>query len=68
MKEITLLDGKLILDFSPSSEGIWFDSGELNKLINYFGDKLKLSLDKGTMPSGEEISFGKSHPRGPPKS
>lgn len=55
MQEIRLLKGKLILDYSPFSGGIWFDGGELKKLIDYFGDKFKLRFDRATMPSEEKI-------------
>ena len=56
MEGIKLLNGKLILDYSPSSSGIWFDSGELNKLISYYGDTFKLRFDKRTLPPEEETS------------
>ena len=55
MQEIKLLRGKLILDYSPSSGGIWFDGAELEKLTTYFGDKFKLRFDRGTVPSEGEI-------------
>ncbi|MFC1557788.1 M48 family metalloprotease [candidate division KSB1 bacterium] len=55
MKEIKLLKDKLTLDYSPSSGGIWFDDRELKKLITYFGDKFKLSIDKGTELLEEKI-------------
>ena len=55
MEGIKLLNGKLILDYSPSSGGIWFDSDELNKLISLFGDKFKLRFDRRTIPSEEKI-------------
>lgn len=50
MMEIELLKGKLKLDYSFSSGGIWFDGAELQKLISHFGDKLKLKLDQGSLP------------------
>lgn len=54
MQEIKLLKGELTLDYSPSSGGIWFDRGELRKLRDHFGDKFKISVDKGTAPSEEK--------------
>jgi heat shock protein HtpX len=55
MQEIKLLKGKLILDYSPSSGGIWFDGEELEKLITRFRHQFKLSFDRRTVPSEEEI-------------
>jgi Zn-finger nucleic acid-binding protein len=55
MQEISLLKGKLILDYSPSSGGIWFDAAELEKLETYFGDKFRLKFDRGTAPTEKEI-------------
>ena len=49
MKEIRLLKGKLTLDYSPYSGGIWFDEEELQKLLTCFGDKFKLNFDQGTL-------------------
>ena len=50
MQEIKLLNGKLTLDFSPASGGIWFDGAELERLITHFRDEFKLRFDRGTMP------------------
>lgn len=55
MQEIKLLKGKLILDYSPSSGGIWFDSEELENLITHFRNQFNLRFDSGTVPSEEEI-------------
>ena len=55
MQEIALLKGKVTLDYSPSSGGIWFDRGELRKLRDYFGDKFKIKVDRSTLPSEEKI-------------
>jgi len=55
MQEIKLLKGKVILDYSPSSGGIWFDGAELKKLMTYLGDKFKLRFDRGTAPAEEKI-------------
>ena len=53
MKEITLMDGQLTLDYCPASGGIWFDAGELHKLASKFGGAFKLTFDRNTMPSAE---------------
>jgi Zn-dependent protease with chaperone function len=55
MLEIKLLNGKLSLDYSPASGGIWFDGVELEKLITHFGDEFRLRFDRGTVPSEEKI-------------
>ncbi|NIN01327.1 MAG: hypothetical protein GTO24_25525, partial [candidate division Zixibacteria bacterium] len=44
MQEITLLKGELILDYSPSSGGMWFDGEELEKLITHFRRQFNLSF------------------------
>lgn len=54
MQEIKLLNGELVLDYSPFSGGIWFDGGELEKLSTHFGDKFKLKLDRSTLPDGKK--------------
>ena len=48
MQAIKILKGKITLDYSPSSGGIWFDSGELTMLRDHFGDKFKINVDKCT--------------------
>jgi Zn-finger nucleic acid-binding protein len=55
MRQIKLLNGKLTLDYSPGSGGIWFDGVELEKLITHFGDEFKLRFDRGTVPLEEKI-------------
>ena len=55
MQEIELLKGKITLDYSPASGGIWFDRKELTKLRAHFGDKFKIRVDRGTIPSEEKI-------------
>jgi heat shock protein HtpX len=55
MKEIKLLNGRLTLDYSPASGGLWFDGAELEKLITHFRDEFKLRFDRGTVPSEEKI-------------
>ncbi|UCE55286.1 MAG: M48 family metalloprotease [Desulfobacterales bacterium] len=55
MQEIELLKGKITLDYSPASGGIWFDRKELSKLRAHFGDKFKIRVDRATIPSEEKI-------------
>ena len=50
MIEISLRGGKLKLDYCPSSGGIWFDEGELEKLTKIFGDAFRLKLDRNVIP------------------
>jgi heat shock protein HtpX len=54
MQEIKLLNGRLTLDYSPASGGIWFDGAELANLITHFGDEFNLRFDRGTVPSEEK--------------
>ncbi len=42
MQEITLLDGRLQLDYCPQSGGLWFDHGELKTLIQSGLGKVRL--------------------------
>ena len=51
MQEIKLLKGRLTLDYSPHSGGIWFDKNELKKLLSLHGGRFKLKVDEGTAPS-----------------
>jgi len=51
MQEIKMLKGRLALDYSPRSGGIWFDRNELDKLLNLFGKKFRLRVDEAVAPS-----------------
>jgi heat shock protein HtpX len=55
MQEIDLLKGKMSIDYSPSSAGLWFGGAELEKLLTQFGDEFKLRFDQGTLPTEDEI-------------
>jgi heat shock protein HtpX len=55
MQEIEMLSGALILEYSPASGGLWLDKGELEKLTTKFGTKIRLKIDRTTMPPEEEI-------------
>ena len=55
MQEIEMLSGALILEYSPASGGLWFDKGELKKLAAKFGSKIKLKIDRITIPPEEGI-------------
>ncbi|UCG05567.1 MAG: M48 family metalloprotease [Desulfobacterales bacterium] len=55
MQAIKVLKGKITLDYSPSSGGLWFDSGELAILRDHFGDKFKIKVDKAGLPPEKKI-------------
>ena len=55
MQAIKALKGKITLDYSPSSGGLWFDSGELAILRDHFGDKFKIKVDKAALPPEKKI-------------
>jgi Zn-dependent protease with chaperone function/Zn ribbon nucleic-acid-binding protein len=57
MDEISLLNGQVVLDYSPHSKGIWFDSGELEKLTKRLGDKFSLKIDRGSTKSAYKTSY-----------
>ncbi len=54
MQEITFLDGKLVLDVCPETEGIWFDEGEIERLVNAGPNLLSLRIDT-TVSSPDEL-------------
>ena len=56
MIEISVLGGKLKLGYCPSSGGIWFDEGELEKITKTFGDTFRLKFDKNTIPGLGDIA------------
>ena len=39
MQEIPLLDGELIIDYCPKTGGMWFDKGELQKILTVGPEK-----------------------------
>jgi Zn-dependent protease with chaperone function len=51
MVEIRVLEGRLGLDASPASGGLWFDGGELEALSTLSGERLRFRVDPGTLPS-----------------
>lgn len=56
MQEITFLDGKLALDVCPETEGLWFDEGEIERLVNADPRLLSLRLDN-TVAALDEKPF-----------
>ena len=55
MGAIPLMDGALSVDYCPKTGGLWFDGKELEKLSGMGTGKLKILLDKNTVPEkGEE--------------
>ncbi|MFC1708562.1 M48 family metalloprotease [Candidatus Omnitrophota bacterium] len=44
--ELNLFDGKLIIDYSPETQGIWLDKEEVDKLPGAKGMKLRIDFDK----------------------
>lgn len=44
--ELSLLEGDLVIDYCPSSGGIWLDKGEIDKLPGAKKLKLKLAIEK----------------------
>jgi len=49
MVELWLLNGKLVIDYCPSTEGIWLDKGELDGLPDAGDVKLNFKLDKNVL-------------------
>lgn len=45
MQEIPLLDGELIIDYCPSTGGMWFDKGELKKILTVDPRKLPIKIE-----------------------
>jgi Zn-dependent protease with chaperone function/Zn-finger nucleic acid-binding protein len=52
--ELHLADGALIIDYSPTTHGIWLDQGELEKIPAAKKIALKIALDKETLESEPE--------------
>jgi Zn-dependent protease with chaperone function len=45
MQEIPLLDGELIIEFCPNTGGMWFDQGELKKMLTVDPKKLPIKIE-----------------------
>ena len=45
MQEIPLLDGELIIDFCPKTGGMWFDKGELKKMLIVDPKRLPIQIE-----------------------
>ncbi len=48
--ELSLLGGKLKIDYCPQTQGIWLDKGELEKLPSAKEAGLKIEIDRFTPP------------------
>ncbi len=46
MEEVSFLRGELILDLCPETEGIWFDQGEIEKLVKTDPTMLSIRIDE----------------------
>jgi Zn-dependent protease with chaperone function len=45
MQEIPLLDGEVIIEFCPKTGGMWFDKGELKKILTVDPKKLPIKIE-----------------------
>lgn len=45
LQEIPLLEGELVIDFCPVTGGMWFDKGELKKIVSTDPNKLPIKID-----------------------
>lgn len=67
MEEIPFLEGELVLDVCPKTKGIWFDKGELNKLVKTDPKLLSVKIDDAAKDVlEEEEGVEKPPPRVPP--
>jgi len=48
--ELSLLEGKLVIDYCPKTGGIWLDKEELERLPGAKETRLKIEIDKNTNP------------------
>ncbi len=65
LQEIPLLDGQLAIDFSPTTGGMWFDKGEIKKMLTADPRKLPITIDPSMGEDFEEgyTADGSSRPR-----
>jgi Zn-dependent protease with chaperone function len=54
MVELPLFGGELRVDLCKGSGGLWFDGGELKKLLKMDPKRLRIELDKGLSKEGEK--------------
>lgn len=54
MLELSLLGGRLIIDYCPQTQGIWLDKGELERLPSAKEVKLYINIDRHTRPQEEQ--------------
>jgi heat shock protein HtpX len=45
LQQIPLLDGDLVIDLCPSTGGMWFDKGELKKMLSTDPKKLSIKIE-----------------------
>jgi Zn-dependent protease with chaperone function/Zn-finger nucleic acid-binding protein len=66
MQEIPLLDGELTIEFCPNTGGMWFDKGELKKMLTADPKKLPIKIDV-VMEEDVEKTFDADKPIQPGK-
>ncbi len=54
MQEMRFLDGRLVIDVCPDTEGMWCDDGEIERLVNTDPKLLSLRLDTTLRPLDEK--------------
>jgi Zn-finger nucleic acid-binding protein len=45
LQELPLFDGTLVIDYCPASGGMWFDKGELKKVLTVDPKKLSIKIE-----------------------
>ena len=45
LQELPLFDGTLVIDYCPASGGMWFDKGELKKVLTVDPRKLAIKIE-----------------------
>ncbi len=45
LQELPLLDGTLVIDYCPANGGMWFDKGELKKMLTVDPKKLAIKIE-----------------------
>ncbi|MGM0607193.1 MAG: M48 family metalloprotease [Candidatus Muiribacteriota bacterium] len=57
--ELSLFDGKLIIDYDPDTEGIFLDKGELEALPGHKEMGIEIHIDKGFVSKKNDVSTKK---------
>jgi len=53
LREVPLLDGTLVIDYCPANGGMWFDKGELKKMLSVDPKKLAITIEPWTGEDAE---------------